>query len=139
MIRNDFYTGGFPISKRVPIICVLEQNITVCYNNYDLKLILDLYRSQKLIDKVACFGVWPGKMNTDLFLIDHNYYGFVSPPEIHKDIDSALLIEVFLSGGEFEELVYISPLPLSESIRVTDPAVYDYVKKIGMRFKTTLR
>ena len=140
MIRNDSYRGGFPISRRVPVICTHETNIQVAYNNYDLKQILDSYRLQKIENEITCFGVWPGKVNTDLFLLDQNYYGYLSPPEIHKDIDSALSITVTMSAGKFKELEYIPGSSWADStpIKSNDPLLFDYISKIGLKYKTIL-
>lgn len=140
MIRNDYFTGSFPISRRVPVICTHGTEVKISYNNYDLKQVLSVYRTQGVDKEITCFGVWPGKINTDIFLLDQNYYGYIAPPEIHKDIDSAKEITVRQVGGVFSELEYIpgSISPDQTPIISKDPLLFSYVSKAGLRYKVSL-
>jgi hypothetical protein len=95
MIRKDFYDSGFPLCRRAPIICVDDKgDIYPVYNGYDLKLVIDNKKVLKMI------GIWPGKMNTDVFVLNPETYGKYAPPEEYKEIDSAedVTIRIDLAG-----------------------------------------
>lgn len=131
MILKDFEQGGFPINKKCPVICTSSSgSVEVAYNSFDLKTILNKKQT------VTCLGVWPGKKDTDCFLLDTNYYGEFAPPVEYKDIESASKIEVFMdSKGNFVKLIY--SLPEASPVTCTNIALYDFIKKHGTKHLIT--
>jgi hypothetical protein len=139
MMRHDFVQGGFPISRRSPVICIgiepsirLETNI--CYNRFDLKKTILQYG----VVFCKCIGIWPGKKTTDGFNLDPAFYSLCcDPPEGDKDIDSAENITVvFHTDNTFFRVLY-TPGAFAEGhipVISEDEALYDYVKAAGLRF-----
>jgi len=130
MIRNDFYTGGFPITSRSPIVLISNESIKTVYNRYDLKLELDLIKKNS--SDIKCFGVWPGNKITDIFVLNPDYYGYLCPPENHKDIDNSKEIKVTIDDKTgFKEVYYIW-----EGVKVIskDSDLFKYIKEIGLRY-----
>jgi len=126
MILRDFESGGFPITKRSPVICTLPNgSVKVAYNRFDLKKIITI---NKLI---SCVGMWPGKKNTDCFILDPEAYT-IAPPERYKDIDSATDLKVYLDpDGAFMKITYIiNDLVTVES---DDKELLEYVRKVKLK------
>jgi len=149
MIRKDFIDGGFPISRRSPVICSgLEikpsedtshrqgVSMTICYNRYDLKLAIKQYMAPCI-----CMGIWPGKKITDGFVLNPETYSKFAPPEVHKDIDSADSITViFYTDNTFNRILYTPGAFVENQIPVMsmDRDLYEYVKNIGLNFKAVI-
>lgn len=135
MVRSDFLNRGFPISRRVPVICfILEGKLSyteVAYNHFDLKKIID---NNKIL---SCVGIWPGKKTTDAFSINPDAYCDFLLPEKFKDIDSALQITVFMENGNFDRVEYIpGPHEQDQRLHTTrDKNVYTYLINVGLKFK----
>jgi len=133
MIIKDYLTGGFPITRRTPVICAFENGtVAVAYNRYRLKEI-----TEKTLLKCKCLGVWPGKRFTDCFLIDPKCYCEKIPPRIHADIDSALEIKVISDkDGNFEGIEYKpGPFANTEATIVSkDVELLNYLKYAGLKF-----
>lgn len=125
MIRSDFINGGFPINCHNPVICVSEDiRIYTAYNNYDLKLILDNFKIKKVL------GIWPGKYDTDFFVIDPSLCTIPVPPEEFKDIDSAEKIEIFYASEIFDRIDYM----LKQTVYTSkSEELLDYIKKSGKK------
>ena len=143
MILDDFKNGGFPVTVHTPIICTivtpgsrdpLMNDSRVVYNRYDLKKVMDKY------DIVYLLGIWPGKNSTDAYPLDVLKYAKTPvPPEMHKDIDSAIDIEIIMDKDQFEKVIY-KPGPRSKdhvSIESSDIKLYDYIISAGLKYKTT--
>ena len=133
MILKDFETGGFPISANVPVLCIDEKYVLhVAYNRLDLAKIL----KSKVIK--CCYGVWPGKKNTDCFILDPAVYAqSVLPPEKHKEIDQANQVTLFLyPDNSFSKIEY-KTLKNDFVIVSTDPSLLEYIKKMGLKYTTT--
>jgi hypothetical protein len=131
MIRNDFETGGFPLCDKSPVLCVADDfKIHAVYNRYDL---ITLLKTESNIR--ACYGVWPGKKSTDVFPLNPKaYVELPLPPEMHKDIDSAAWITVCTEfDGGFSKLSYC-PKEATVTVESKDKALFDYIKKIGLRY-----
>lgn len=131
MLRMDYYTEGFPVNKRIPVICILKDNsILIAYNRFDLR--------QIIINNTlnTCIGVWPGKINTDVFSINPETYKEIYPPEINKDIDDANEIEIFFCspGTNFERLIYTIG---DKRIESKNPILYQYIKLTNKKYRTT--
>lgn len=131
MIRLDYKTGGFPLSQRAPIICIVPDNqIKMAYNRFDLKKIM---KDNKIS---LCFGVWLGQKTTDCFIIDAEEYTRIDIPECHKDIDSATDLRVSLDKyGALLEIKY-----KKNSIRVTskEPELLEYIYKNGLKHTVSI-
>ena len=129
MIRNDFEDGCFPINSRAPVICTTTEGLVLlAYNNYDLKRILD----NKNIKIRKLLGVWPGKKNTDLFILNPIKYGKLAPPLEHKDIDNAETIVIEYSKSTFQTVMYALP---GEPLKTcNDPLLEGYIKAIGKKY-----
>ena len=136
MIRKDFEKGGFPLSETAPVLCIARDlqgklELHMAYTRYDLINILKTYIIQ------GCYGVWPGKYNTDTFPLDPEAYAaMVVPPEQFKDIDNAEAITVStrLDGG-FAKISYL-PKNAEVTIESQNKDLFAYVKKIGLRYTT---
>ena len=129
MIRKDFETGGFPLQNLSPAICIdANYNFHMAYNRFEL---ITLLRTK---DIKTCFGIWPGKKNTDGFIMDPKIYvALPLPPEEHKEIDNAIEITVYMEGEKFSRMSYF--LNKDEvKIESKDSALFNYVKKVGLRF-----
>lgn len=126
MILNDFKLGGFPITKRSPVICTLEdKQVLVAYNRYDLKNIITNHYV------ISCVGVWPGKKNSDCFILDPEAY-IIAPPERYKDIDNATDIKVYFdSNGLFMKITYI----INDTVTVEsdDKKLLEYTRKVKLK------
>lgn len=131
MIRKEYINGGFPVNRRAPILCVTKKSILVAYSHYDLKRILE---SENII---GCVGIWPGKMNTDCFILNPKKYSEWAPPEIHKDIDSAEEVIIYIKNKSFDRIEY-KPGPHAEDQTVIvskDEKLYNYLINIGLKIK----
>jgi len=137
MLLTDFKNGGFPITRRSPVICTIENGkrdllnkfqVIPAYNRFDLKKIIVTY------NVISCVGVWPGKKNSDCFFLDPEYYK-IAPPERHKEIDSAKEIIIYYdTHGNYMKVVYT----MSEdtySIECGKQELLNYIKKVGLKFK----
>lgn len=143
MLIDDFKNGGFPLTKHTPIICsvispdskeILKSKPILVYNRYDLKITMEKYTIIYLL------GIWPGKKNTDGYPLDILAYSKTpAPPKIHKNIDSAIEIKIFMNHEQFSRIVY-KPGPRNEDkvlIESKDKELYDYVKSAGLKHKTS--
>lgn len=129
MILRDFEEGRFPLTRRSPAICTLaDGTVKVAYNRYDLAQII-------LKEEVlSCVGMWPGKKNTDIFILDPSAYT-IAPPEKHKEIDSASEIILYYDpNGDFIKLSY----KLSDDVDIIsdEHKLLEYVKTVGLKFQT---
>lgn len=135
MIRREFFDGGFPINKRNPVLCSTNDgDIVVAYNQYDLrKIILENRHITK------CMGVWPGKYNSDCFVLDPEKYSNI-PPEEHSIIDSATNIIVYHNKEpmKFKKLVYYTTDSNGTKIEHSSENVdlFTYITRLGLHFKT---
>jgi hypothetical protein len=100
----------------------------VAYDRLTLKNILETYNVSK------CIGVWPGKLETDCFILLPEYYKKITPPEDHRDIDSAQNIEVYYNGNKFQYLTYIFE---DKNIKSQDENLLKYMQSVGLRYKVT--
>lgn len=136
MILKDFLNGGFPISRTAPVLCVNDHgNVFVAYSHSDLNKIL--HGGNNI---TRCLGMWPGKKSTDCFVMDPTKYGLHTPPDLHRDIDSAIDVEVFLDpGGNLKRVEYTPGPHAADRTRVEskDPNLYEYISKINLRCKVT--
>jgi len=128
MIKKDFETGGFPVNNRNPILCLSEDG--KLYPAYDRLTLSRIFKSCKV---VKCLGIWPGKINTDLYILDPIEYGHISPPEGLEDIDSASNVKILLEKtGKFKEIKYINSSNLKE-INSVSQELADYIVKAGIK------
>jgi hypothetical protein len=145
MIRKDFFEGGFPISRRSPVICtnvnsfvVTKDRSTICYNRFELKATIEVNG----IVSCSCVGIWPGKKTTDGFILSPSHYLKTPlPPEEHKDIDSAESITVvFHTDNTFYRLLYTPGAFATNQtpIMSQDKALYEYVKTVGLKFSSVI-
>lgn len=79
MIRHDFKYGGFPINRTCPVLCFAD-GLHVAYNHEDLHRIIQDH------DNIQCYGVWPGKWDTDVFILYPDAYKNYKPPKGHEKI-----------------------------------------------------
>jgi len=137
MISHDFEHGKFPICRRAPVICYFENGLRIVYNRYDLRNFLEKHGTV-----CRCVGVWPGKKSTDCFILSPKSYSTINtPPEMHKEIDSAETISIKLdSEGAFEQLTYIPGSFVEDRTPILskDQNLFNYVKKSGLKFSTSL-
>jgi len=137
MILKDFLNGGFPISRTSPVLCVNDHgNVFLAYSHADLRAVL--HGGNNI---TRCLGVWPGKKTTDCFVMDPTKYGLYSPPDLHRDIDSAVDIEVFVDReNNFIRLEYTPGPHATDRTRVVskDQLLFDYVGKVNLRRKVVL-
>jgi len=141
VILKDYIDGGFPITRRSPVICTCMTCATsmLLYNRYDLKKFIKSDKKKHTFPSViSCIGIWPGKKTTDGFILNPEAYTRYSPPEEHKDIDSAESITVLLhSDSVFDHIIYI-PGSFSDSlipVVSTDKTLYEYIKNAGLKSK----
>lgn len=135
MIRRDFIEKGFPIGRRIPVICIDKDfKSHIANNSFDLARILNDNKIKN------CHGVWIGKYDTDYFELDPDAYKKMPvPPEEHKYIDHADNITVYFKQGEsgdkkFHNLAYY--LPGQEEVRETqDENLYKYLIDSARQFK----
>lgn len=136
MILKDFLTGGFPITRRTPVICSFaDGSVEVAYNRYTLKKVT--MRTEKSV----CLGVWPGKKNTDCFLIDPKYYCEKVPSEKHANIDSAAEIKVIKDEeGVFQGVEYIpGAFALDQTPVVSrEKELWEYIKYARLKYKRVI-
>jgi hypothetical protein len=137
MISRDFEQSKYPICRRAPVICFFENGLTVVYNRFDLRAFF-----AKNGTTCRCVGVWPGKKSTDCFTLNSKSYSLIdTPPEIHKEIDSAESIAVTLDeNGAFEEITYIPSLFFEGRTPIVskEKALFEYVRKVGLRYAISL-
>ncbi len=121
---KDFEKGGFPITKRSPVICTLpDGTVKVAYNRYDLMKVV----KNKVL---SCVGVWPGKKNTDCFTLKPDHY-MDAPPERFKEIDNASKIKSFFDpDGKFMEITYTLD---NITYGAKDEDLMDYIRKVGLK------
>lgn len=136
MIRKDFINGGFPINKRNPVFTFMKDgNVKISYNRHDLKRSLEG-------DVLKCFGVWPGKINTDCFPLDPQAYA-IGPPEKYKEIDDAWDVTVMYNKetDEFEKVSYMINQDDGTALEVvsSDKPLQEYILKIGLQHKRIFR
>jgi hypothetical protein len=135
MILRDFESGGFPITRRSPVICTLSDgSVKVAYNRFDLKNIIlsgMISAGRTAPEVISCVGMWPGKKNTDCFILNTDAYK-IAPPERYKDIDNAIEIKIYNDpNGSFMKVTYkIIDKPLVES---TDKELLKYIKAVGLK------
>lgn len=135
MIRDDFKNGGFPICRRCPVFCYTDEGgLFVVYNNYDLHVVL-VGRPV-----VKCVGVWPGKVNTDVFPLDVKVYKSIPPPpKGDRGIDNAEQIDLILDkkhqGAKRIEWVIRDSDGNASRHTSDDPALADYVVKAKRRHR----
>lgn len=133
MILKDFETGGFPINSRSPVLCISPTGgIQVAYNHYDLKKIL-------LKGSItSCIGVWPGRKSTDCFILSVDSYKSIEvPPEANKGIVNAEQITVHFHQGIFFDIEY-NEVGGERVITSNDPALFNYITKMGLKHSRTL-
>lgn len=131
MWRSDFTEGNFPITRRNPIIAYIKENdAKVAYNRFQLRSILQS-------NKVHClFGVWPGKKNTDLFVLDPTKYKDIpTPPEKHQEIDSSPEVVVKLDKDGFVRGIAYHNQQTDEHVLTQEAQIYDYVKSVGIKHR----
>jgi hypothetical protein len=134
MIRNDFLGGGFPICRRCPIICLFDSaEFISVYNNYDLHKVKSSHTIKKML------GIWPGNKDTDIFMLDPEFYGEVFPPMAYKDIDSASDIKIFYKSAElFDRIEYVPGFHVENREKITsnNKDLLNYLRAV--RLKNTL-
>jgi len=137
MVLKDFLSGGFPITRRTPVICSFaDGTVEVVYNRYALKEV-----TERIVKKSTCLGVWPGKKNTDCFLINPEKYCEKVPPKEHADIDSAVEIKIVRDeDGIFQGIEYQpGPFALNQaSIISTDKELFEYIKYARLKSKNVI-
>ena len=133
MILKDFESGGFPITKRNPVLCFTDSGeVLIAYDRFTLKNFIE----SKSIKN--CVGVWPGKYDTDCFPLNPQMYRH-APPEAFRSIDSALSIAVFYNKDiVFQKLIYTIQNERGEKIDIQSDSVdlLKYITTIGLRFKS---
>jgi len=134
MIKRDFETGGFPINRRSPVLCLTgEGNIYVVYNRFDLRVALHRATIVKML------GVWPGKRNTDCYVLNPSAYMDVPiPPAGHADIDSAADVVVINDKDEhFIRLLYRDDVTKFEAVESRSSELLEYIKVAGIKHRVT--
>lgn len=134
MILNDYETGGFPITRRSPVICFFSDGtVEVTYNRFELKKVIDKHKNLSLS---KCLGVWPGKKNTDCFIINPEMYCAHVPPEIYADIDSAEEIIIVINEKNIFEGVRYTPGPHAKDrtpVISRDQSLINYIIYAGLK------
>lgn len=70
MVRKDYENGGFPVSTQNPVYCITaEGQVFIASDSTHLSHTL-----QARQDFTKVFGVWPGKNNTDTFVLNIEKY-----------------------------------------------------------------
>jgi hypothetical protein len=133
MILRDFYTGGFPIRNTAPVLCFSKDGeVSVAYDSSSLSHLI----SSKEIYQII--GVWPGKKNTDCFLLSKEHYGNLKPPKGHELVDQAKKIVLIYVKGIFSKVVY--SVEGKEGIFDSgDKALADYIITAGLQHKVVER
>ena len=128
MIRKDFETGGFPINRRNPILCLSEKGmIYPAYDRFNLRKILTKFKI------VKCLGIWPGLHDTDIFVLNANSYGQIIPPEEYRHIDSCSDIIIYLEeNGKLKEIRYADSKTKEVEIS-TSQELANYIIKAGIK------
>jgi hypothetical protein len=135
MIRKDFETGGFPINRRCPVLCLSDAGeLFIAYNRFTLGITLRV----KTIKK--CVGIWPGKRNTDCFPLKISCYKAIPlPPKEHQLIDDSTNIKIIYEtdGMVFKCVSYISEDLKGNQIEIksNDEKLKDYIIKSGLQYK----
>jgi hypothetical protein len=135
VIRKDFETGGFPISRRCPVFCLSDAGeLFIAYNRFTLGITLRIRTIKK------CVGIWPGKRNTDCFPLRVSCYNAIPvPPKEHQLIDDSPEIKVIYETGgiSFKRISYVSEDLKGNQIKVesTDEKLKDYIIKSGLQYK----
>lgn len=133
MVRKDFEDGGFPINRRAPVLCVTDEGmVRIAYNNWELNKAMEPGDIKKIL------GIWPGRVNTDIFVLNVENYGKIAPPEEHKAIDNADTIILEYEGDKFSAVLYSIPENGKEgTIQLChDPELERYVKASGRKHQT---
>jgi len=119
MIRHEFISGGFPLSKRTPILTITKDIAYTVFNRYEL------YEIAQKEEILYCYGVWPGKRNTDCFEIDYKEYIKVLPPKENADIDNAEEVLIIINKGEPDTVKY-----KNDDVEIVshDKRLVDYIK-----------
>jgi hypothetical protein len=130
MIRKDFEDGGFPINNRAPVVCITGEGLVfISYNSFNLKKVMD----QKGSEIKKLLGIWPGKNNTDFFILNPEKYGKIAPPEEHADIDNAVTILIEYGGDNtFSSVLY--SFSTGPAIMSRDPALEKFLKEAGKKY-----
>jgi len=129
MILSDFKRGGFPLTRRSPVICTLpDGTVKVAYNRFELSQII------KVNKILSCIGMWPGKKNTDCFSLDPNHY-MDAPPERFKEIDNATEIKAYFYSGkpQGKSLKKITYILDGINFETDDEKLMDYIRKVGLK------
>lgn len=129
MIRKDFEDSGFPINRKCPVMSYSDENrLFVSYDNCSLKKAMTEHNI------VKCVGIWPGKYDTDIFILNvDSYKDIPAPPIRHKDIDWATEVNIYLDkDGNFEEVVWVES---GTEKSTDDPALYEYIIKAGRKHR----
>lgn len=132
MIIRDFMDGGFPVSRRAPVVCFLKEgSVAVASNNAELKTLAP--------KSIECLGIWPGKRTTGVFVLTPSAYTDIpTPPAGHEDIDSSEDVSVYVSEGGFDRVEYV-PGPHANDrtpVLCRNASLATYVKDRGIRHKT---
>ena len=134
MVRKDFETGGFPINRRCPVFCFSKAGeLFIAYNRFTLGMTL------KLKTIIKCFGVWPGKINTDCFPLRVSCYTDTPlPPQEHQFIDDSPDIKIVYENGGliFKRISYVSEdfKGNQTEIESKDEKLKDYLVKSGLKY-----
>ena len=125
MIRKEFKDGGYPLTRKTPIICIGEDKDYIAGNVLEL---FEIISNHKIL---RCYGVWPGKLNTDFFEIDPQKYTELIPPKEYADVDSAKYIKIFMKNTKPVSILYIFR---SKGVVSSDESLINYVMKKGLRY-----
>jgi hypothetical protein len=130
VFRKDFETGRFPISKRSPVIGIVKEEIFTAYNHTELE-------KMSHIPGITMIGIWPGKKNTDVFILNtESYKDTPVAPHGHENIDSAESITVYYSSPNvFDHVTYT--LPEQTPIICKDPQLVTYIKEACIKHIVT--
>jgi len=134
MLLNDFKEGGFPLTRRSPVVVTYTDcTVKVANNRYELKELICNVPDKASV--ASCIGFWPGKKNTDCFTLSLDSYNKYAPPESHKEIDNASEIIVFTTtDGTFVKVLYILD---DMTFLGKEKELIEYIKKVGLRFKSS--
>jgi len=134
MIKHDFETGGFPINRRAPVLCLTGTgNIYVVYNRFDLRVALGRYVVVKML------GIWPGKRHTDCFVLNPDEYKDTpAPPADHADIDSAEdVVLVYDKKESFLRITYREDVTKASVVVSDSQELLHYIEQAGIRHRVT--
>ena len=135
VINYDFQSGGFPISKTRPVVCVFAGGeVAVASNHTELSRLLSKVRRIVDPEPMTCLGVWPGRVNTDVFPLDPEHYGVLSTPKGHEDIDSAVRITVHVNPDlSLDRMEYV-PAGTDIAIVTRDVNLVEYVRDACLKY-----